>query len=534
MLKNYFVLKELTRNLAKELAGFYIREIFSQEKNKLIIFFSDDKETTKKYLEFSCESILPYLILKDKFSKAKKNTVNLFNEIYDSKIETVGLFQDDRIIEFKLTGGFNLYFLFITGKFNFMVIKNNIIIDSFKKRNLLIDKTLSEVLKTKQTQSIDLKEPGNVKDFLKTNFVKYGSLYFKESLYNLNLNENDLINEANKKLLEKEFARITNSFESPEYILYKRNSDIIFSLSMLTHLRGYEIKRHENINKLLNDYIISTYKERKKKTIKDNRLNELKKRIVKTESKITSLQKQLEMSKQSEKYFKYGEFILANLNKTKKGDRELTIVSEDTGDSITVKLNETLTPSDNAQKYFKKYKRQKDSVKLLNEKIELMKKEKSKLEKNLIDLKETQDFKALAKMDKREKVREKKDKETSMFRKFVLNDNYEVWVGKDSRSNDLLTMKYSAQNDLWFHIRGASGSHTVLKIASKKKVVDKNIIQTAASIAAYYSKARNASNVPVAYCERKHVKKKKGFKQGSVVMSREKVVFVKPMLPEQN
>ena len=534
MLKNYFVLKELAHNICEELTGFYIREIFSQEKNKLIIFFSDDKAVNGKYMEFSCESILPYLILKDKFSKAKKNTVSLFKEIYDSRIETVDLFQDDRIIEFKLTGGFNLYFLFITGKFNFMVIKKDIIIDSFKKRNLLIDKTLSEVLKTKQTQSKDLKEPGNVKDFLKSNFVKYGNLYFKESLHNLNLNEINPINEDNKKLLEKEFIRITNSFESPEYILYKRGSDIIFSLIMLNHLRGYDIKRHENINELLNDYISSTYKERKKKTIKDNRLNELKKKIVKTESKITSIQKQLEMSKQSEKFFKYGEFILANLHKIRKGDRELTIVSEDTGESITIKLNETLTPSDNAQKYFMKYKRQKDSVKILNEKIELMKKEKSKLEKNLIDLAETQDYKTLTKLDKREKVKEKKDKETSMFRKFVLNDDYEVWVGKDSRSNDLLTMKYSAQNDLWFHIRGASGSHTVLKIACKKKVIDKKIIQTAASIAAYYSKARNASNVPVAYCERKHVKKKKGFKQGSVVMSREKVVFVKPMLPEQN
>ena len=534
MLKNYFVLKELARYIAKELAGFYIREIFSQEKNKLVMFLSDDKTMIEKYLEFSCESTLPYLILKDKFSKAKKNTINLFNEIYDSKIESVGLFQDDRIIEFKLTGNLNLYFLYITGKFNVIVTKKNIIINSFKKRNLLLDKTFSEVLKTKQIPSKDLKEPGNVKDFLKSNFVKYGNLYFKESLYNLNLNESDLINEDNKKLLEKEFVRINDSFESPEYILFKRGSDIMFSLSVLNHLRGYDIKRHKNINELLNEYVISTYKERKKKIIKDNRLNELKKRIVKTESKITSLQKQLEMSKHSEKFFKYGEFILANLHKIKSGEKELTIVSEDTGESITVKLNETLTPSGNAQKYFKKYKRQKDSVKILNEKIELMKKEKSKLEKYLIDLTETQDFKTLAKMDKREKVKEKKDKETSMFRKFVLTDDYEVWVGKDSRSNDLLTMKYSAQNDLWFHVRGASGSHTVLKIASKKKVVDKKIIQTAASIAAYYSKARNASNVPVAYCERKHVKKKKGFKQGSVVMSREKVVFVKPMLPEQH
>jgi predicted ribosome quality control (RQC) complex YloA/Tae2 family protein len=71
-----------------------------------------------------------------------------------------------------------------------------------------------------------------------------------------------------------------------------------------------------------------------------------------------------------------------------------------------------------------------------------------------------------------------------------------------------------------------------LKVSDKKNPPDKKNIETAASIAAYYSKARNASNVPVAYCERKYVKKKKGFKEGSVIMEREKVIFVKPGLPE--
>ena len=113
-----------------------------------------------------------------------------------------------------------------------------------------------------------------------------------------------------------------------------------------------------------------------------------------------------------------------------------------------------------------------------------------------------------------------------------VNQDFQVWVGKDSKSNDLLTTKYSAQNDLWFHIRGTSGSHTVLKTGNKIEQLDKKIIETAASICAYYSKARNAGTVPVAYCLRKYVKKKKGFNEGSVIMEKEKVIFVKPKLPD--
>ena len=86
MLKNYFVLKEVAQYLDSVLQGFCIREVFTQEKNKFVMCFSDNGNTEFKYLEFSCDNTLPYLILKQNFSKAKKNTVNLFYEIYGSKI----------------------------------------------------------------------------------------------------------------------------------------------------------------------------------------------------------------------------------------------------------------------------------------------------------------------------------------------------------------------------------------------------------------------------------------------------------------
>src|SRR5512146_1038962 len=104
------------------------------------------------------------------------------------------------------------------------------------------------------------------------------------------------------------------------------------------------------------------------------------------------------------------------------------------------------------------------------------------------------------------------------FRIFRLADGFEVWVGKDSSSNDLLSMKYTAQNDLWFHVRGTSGSHTVLKIPEGTTDIPKEDIKAAASIAAFYSKAKNAKIVPVAYTQAKNVLKFKGAKSGSVII----------------
>jgi predicted ribosome quality control (RQC) complex YloA/Tae2 family protein len=92
-------------------------------------------------------------------------------------------------------------------------------------------------------------------------------------------------------------------------------------------------------------------------------------------------------------------------------------------------------------------------------------------------------------------------------------------------------MKYAKPHDYWFHVRGASGSHTVLRVVDRSRPVPKEAIREAAAIAAYYSKMRRGSNVPVAYCERKYVRKSKGLKEGAVVMEREKIVFVHPSLP---
>jgi predicted ribosome quality control (RQC) complex YloA/Tae2 family protein len=118
------------------------------------------------------------------------------------------------------------------------------------------------------------------------------------------------------------------------------------------------------------------------------------------------------------------------------------------------------------------------------------------------------------------------------FRIFKLPDGYEVWVGKDSKANDLLSMKYAAQNDLWFHVRGTSGSHTILKIPEDAGVIPKEYIKTAASVAAYYSKAKNAKTIPVAYTQAKNVQKYKGAESGSVIIKGEKVIKVEPGLPE--
>jgi predicted ribosome quality control (RQC) complex YloA/Tae2 family protein len=202
-------------------------------------------------------------------------------------------------------------------------------------------------------------------------------------------------------------------------------------------------------------------------------------------------------------------------------------MDEESGIGHNIELKPGLTPSENANYYFDKYKKNKGSGEFLSNKIKSEEMLTEKLKNEIMNIENSDDIKDLKKdLNTREK-----DSYKNKFRIFSLNENYEVWVGKDSVSNDLLTFKYSSPFDYWFHVRGFSGSHTVLKRFVKDIIPDRKIVETAASIAAYYSKARNAGTIPVAYCERKYVKKRKGFKSGTVTMEKEKLIYVKPHLP---
>lgn len=126
----------------------------------------------------------------------------------------------------------------------------------------------------------------------------------------------------------------------------------------------------------------------------------------------------------------------------------------------------------------------------------------------------------------------KNQKLLSQFRIFHLSEGFKVWVGKNSIANDLLTMKYAKQNDIWFHVSTASGSHTILKVPEEISDIPKEYIKQAASICAYYSKSKNAKNVKVSYTMVKNVQKYKGAKSGSVIIKGEKTIKVIPGIPE--
>ncbi len=525
MTDNFYTINAIADYLNNVCKSSIITEFFTQEKDRIVLLIEGCRVANA--IEFSAERRTSFLILRRDFSKASKNVVNLFNECGRLRVSEVSVFENDRALKFSTDSGVHLIFTFFARP-NVLLVKNDIVVSAFKDSHKLEGSHIKSAFERDIAVS-KLNANQTASGYLKSLNPNLGEIYRKEIEYRAGVISDAEVNDEIKLKLRDSLSSLIKEIGSERNLLYKIEGKPVMSLCELRHLRTDVYKKFDDINELASYFAIARLKYSREKELRKIKIQVLERKLNDLERKRRSFEEQIRQCTSATEFQRAGEFLIANLHMARKGMTELEGTLEG-GEKISVKLKPELSPAMNATLYFDKAKKQKSSVGTLQKKLSAISKSIETVKAEIENAQNISDLKTL----EREKRKEAKlaGDETSMFRKFKVEGGFEVWVGKDSASNDLLTTRHSAQNDLWFHVRGTGGSHTVLKTGNSKSPVPKEAIKSAASIAAYYSKARNAGNVPVAYCERKHVKKKKGFKQGAVIMEREKVIFVKPVLPE--
>ncbi len=238
-------------------------------------------------------------------------------------------------------------------------------------------------------------------------------------------------------------------------------------------------------------------------------------------------------------YRKMAELLKINLTSIKKGMAQVEVedVYSSSGGTVQIELDPSLTPSENADKYFKKYRKGKDGLKLLQRRLEIAKMELAASESMHDELE--RDFESASKRYDAEIKQllpaQAKKRETAPrlpYREYTLSSGVKIFVGKDGDDNDRTTFDHAKPYELWFHASQCPGSHVVMKYPDKSFEPSKAEIAETAAIAAYYSKARNSKTVPVAYTEKRYVRKPRKAKPGLVTLEREKTVMVEPQKPE--
>ncbi|WP_250277789.1 Rqc2 family fibronectin-binding protein [[Clostridium] colinum] len=236
----------------------------------------------------------------------------------------------------------------------------------------------------------------------------------------------------------------------------------------------------------------------------------------------------------------YGELITSNIYAIKKGMTKVTLNNfySENFEEIEIRLDPNLTPAENAQKYFKKYNKEKRTFVALQEQIKQNNEELLYLESVLssvnactdeYDIKEIRtelSEQGFLKRQKNSKNNKQKNNKKAKPLHYISTDGFHIYVGKNNTQNDELTLRFAKPLDMWFHTKDIAGSHVI--VVSEGKEIPNSTLNEAANLAAYYSKATNSSLVPVDYTPKKFVKKPNGAKPGMVIYETNKTAYITP------
>jgi len=206
---------------------------------------------------------------------------------------------------------------------------------------------------------------------------------------------------------------------------------------------------------------------------------------------------------------------------------------------LEIAIDPMLSPSENAQAYFKKYNKQKRTHSALQGQITSNDDDIMYLSSVLVSMETIADEADIEEIraelasqgfvKRRSNKKDKKANQKASPLKYKSSDGFDIYVGKNNTQNDDLTLRFAARDDIWLHTKGIAGSHVIITTGGKEP--PQATILEAANLAAYHSRAKNSSKVPVDYVAKKHVRKPSGAKPGFVIYDNHKTVYVTPVEP---
>ncbi len=544
MLTTYHTLRYLASTLHSILAGSSVTEIFAQQKDELVLVFDGDQ---RHHLVVSCKTDATTCYLHPTFARARRNTVDLLRKAIGTTVQTVTILPADRVIHIEFAGGCLIALILYGPKSNvFLVGADRTITDAFRSPYEYRGKPYTPEAKDPVYDfPLFLRRLGESPDtpvlvILKKVFPSLGSTLLREILFRADLDETAQAgtidgNQAMK--ITGTIQGILQEIDSPLPRLYYADdgTPVLFSLIPLRHAASYREEVHRDISEAIRIFVTRRKRSKDLNEKKSKLLARLRHQIEKTHRTIAAAEKEYSEADRAAEYQQWGTLLLGQ----PPGNHATSLTLDTDSGPVTIPLDARHSVTQNAQQYFQRARR----ARLAREQADLrLPSLRSRIAaaETLAELLET--AQSVPELDAMTKAHadtldafglgpKSAERQAIPFRIFTVNGGYEVWTGKSSANNDLLTMKYAKPGDLWFHARGSSGSHVILRCPPDRGQPGKRAREQAASIAAYYSRMKTAGTVPVAMTQRKYVRKPKGSPPGTVVIERETVLFVKPGLP---
>ena len=336
------------------------------------------------------------------------------------------------------------------------------------------------------------------------------------------------------------FARmmedITTGDFSPNIVYNEEGEPVEYAAFLLCKYDGFTVKKFQTISEVLELY----YAQKNQITRIRQKSADLR-RIVQTaldrnRKKFDLQSKQMRDTTKMDKYKVYGELINTYGYNLEEGCKSFQALNYYTNEEITIPLDATITPQENAKKYFERYNKLKRTAQALEEQIadtesEILHLESiqaaldiARQENDLSQIKE--ELTEYGYIKKHTSNNKKKMQSKSKPLHYISSDGYHIYVGKNNYQNEELTFKFATGNDWWFHAKKMAGSHVIVK--SNNEELPDRTFEEAGRLAGYYSSGRTAPKVEIDYIQKKHVKKPNGSKPGFVVYYTNYSLIIEP------
>ena len=373
--------------------------------------------------------------------------------------------------------------------------------------------------------------------FYSNTFTGISKLLSNELYYNIT----NIYTSPTRSEIYDNFKNFINNIDSHlSFNIYTNKFGILkdfYSIRLNTLEKDFNSIPYDDPNKLMDDF----YSKKDKQDRLQNKSTDLQKlihtNIERCNKKSKILRETLKDCEEKESLRIKGDLLTSFIYTIKKGDKECTLLNfynENEEEYIKISLDPNKTPSENVQRYYKKYNKLKTSEEYANIQLQKNLEEEDYLNSVLTNILNAESYDEIDEIKKelietgyirfKKKGKSPKKQKTSKPHHFVSSDGIDIYVGKNNLQNDYLSLKFANKNHLWLHAKDIPGSHVIVCSFD----VPNTTLEEAAIIAGYYSKGKNSPKLDIDYTKVKELKKPNGAKPGMVIYHTNKTVLINP------
>lgn len=523
-MNNYYLLIYLSKHIKNKCVGAKYTYGYSPHKNVWEGFFS--KDSSEFRIIFSADSRETAIFTDDYRNPKKANVTTFFESLNQNLIENVHLAEGDRWLTIVFDNGNELLFQLFGNTPNIYHIINHKVAKSFKAPE-------DHVGDPKPTPRESQPMPALQPSWKPKTVITKTDPKFPRHLIHPIINHYDLESRSQQFIRDLTLKLADQMKNNPEFRVLQNGNLCLISRE---NLPLEDIKVFDTCNEAVRYAYYKTSRERRLSKRIESIKPRLQGAIDKARRTISQLEEADKALERADKYENYGHILMAHAHEDVQNGVESVTFPDFYHDNepVTITIKPEKSIAENAQRYYEKASKAK-------KRVHESKKRKTRIQDELRELKEVKEsFSNLDKiyefddwLDDHKKqlnrlgvLSQNQQTETLPFRRAEI-DNYEIWIGKNAKSNDKLTAR-AHKEDIWLHARGVGGSHVVIRMNNNKDYPPRHVLLKTASVAAWNSKAKGTNLAPVIVTKRKYVSNPKGAPAGTVRVHREEVEMVEP------